>query len=170
MGRTLVPLLGGACAPLSTEPLLKPEDLGVETTSYHPSRARGATRQIARGEALVADGKAIAMPQTLSAEQEAALAIQMCWWLHPVHGAAACRACSYADGATGRVLLRYKRVGGPRDADGRHTLLEHRFNLTARDLRGIFGVSGCWKRAKNSLNRTYKTGSDDATYNSYHAS
>ena len=170
MGRTLVPLLGGACAPLSTEPLLKPEDLSSKTTSYHPSRARGATRQIARGEALVADGKAIAMPQTLSAEQEAALAIQMCWWLHPVHGAAACRACSYADGATGRVLLRYKRVGGPRDADGRHTLLEHRFNLTARDMRGIFGVSGCWKRAKNSLNRTYKTGSDDATYNSYHAS
>lgn len=78
---------------------------------------------------------------TLARDAEAELAIEMCWWLHRTHAAAACRACAErAPG--GRVMLRTGRIGF---VDGKQTLLSSMLNLSERDARGVFG-SGCLRR------------------------
>lgn len=78
---------------------------------------------------------------TLTRATEQALAVEMCWWLHRQLGAAACRACAERDATSGRVYLKYKRIGF--GAGGRQELYEHALNLSERDLRNVFGARGC---------------------------
>jgi len=77
--------------------------------------------------------------EVLSAAQERALAVEMCWWLHPVHGAQAYEAChrpSAKLGAEGRVDLEYHLISS---ADGWPTTTRHVLaNLTERNARRLF--------------------------------
>jgi hypothetical protein len=92
----------------------------------------------------------------LSARNESALAVEMCWWLHRSYGSAAFDACStWVPASTGgasaragggaeaprRLLLEYKRIGfgaaGTLFA-GQQILYSHTLNLSERDARSLF--------------------------------
>ncbi len=92
------------------------------------------------GKVLVQPGPECAPLQTnrslrsavLSAPEEAALAVQMCWWHHPIFGADAFKACHRRSGE-GAVTVEY-RVPTSAGAE----LTSHVLNLTERSVQRLF--------------------------------